>query len=104
MAKPLTFQARLKKIVAEWELTAADLQHWFSRPYPTVWRWVHSGWVPRGPGGRKAERDLTDLEALLSSKQSAFPIPAHIGVRLRREYVRSVYVARHRLPQARTAK
>ena len=97
------FQARVKKAIAVGDLTVADLQNWFSRPYPTVWRWVHSGWVPRGPQGRKAERDLAVLEKLVAA-QRVFPVPSDIGGRDRRGYVRGAYATHARLPQARSAR
>jgi hypothetical protein len=46
-----SFQSRVNKIIKDGDLTVADLRDWFKRPYATVWRWTHSGWVPRGPDG-----------------------------------------------------
>lgn len=99
-----TFQSRVKRALKDGDLTVADLQSWFGRPYPTVWRWINSGWEPRGPDGRRAERDLDRLERIIA-RGSVFPIPTFIGSRNRRGYIRDAYHAEHgRLPQTRPAK
>lgn len=98
-----TFQKRLNRACKTGDLTIFDLHSWFERPYATVWRWAKSGWVPRGPNGRRAERDLTTLEKLVAAGK-VFPIPFYIGSRHRRGYVRDAYHAASRLPPARAAK
>ncbi len=106
-----TFQSRAKKLSEKGELTIADLRYWFARPYPTVWRWVHSGWEPglsgqrksRNAGGKKAERDLDLLDKAI--RLELFPVPDHITSGLRSSYVRNAYHAaeRARVPEAHTA-
>ena len=101
----MTFQQRCKQALRKGDLTVADLERWFRRSHTTVWRWVHSGWVPRGPDGRQAERDLGLLEKALALGD-LFPVPSHVTSRLRADYVRNAYHAaeRARLPQAGSAK
>ena len=98
----MTFQSRCKAVIKRGDLTVADLEHWFHRPHATVWRWVNSGWVPRGPTGRKALANLERLEKAVTDP-SLFPIPDHLTPRLRKAYVRDAYHAAERagLPQAR---
>lgn len=100
-----SFQFRIREVKNRADLTIADLRTWFGRPYATVWRWVESGWVPRGPAGRKAEQDLERLENALIAG-SLFPVPPHVSGRLRQAYVRNCYHAaeRARLPSSRTAR
>ncbi len=87
-----SFESRVNKVLKDGDLTVADLRDWFKRPYATVWRWVNSGWVPRGPDGRRAEQDLTRLEKLIAQGK-VFPIPAYIGYLHRPRYVKGVYDA-----------
>lgn len=96
-----TFQSRCEKAMKVGDLTVADLKAWFGRPYTTVWRWVNSGWEPRGPDGRKALANLERLEKAVGDP-ALFPIPDHVSSRLREAYVRNAYHAadRARLPQA----
>lgn len=97
-----SFESRVNKVLREGDLTVADLRDWFKRPYPTVWRWVNSGWVPRGPDGRRAETDLATLEKLVTQRKH-FPVPAYIGYLHRPRYVKGVYDAAG-VPKARTAR
>ena len=97
-----SFEARVNKVLQDGDLTVADLRDWFKRPYATVWRWVHSGWVPRGPDGRRAEADLTRLEKLVTEGK-CFPIPQFIGYLQRPRYVKGVYDAAG-VPKARTTR
>lgn len=101
----MTFQSRCKAVIKRGDLTVADLAAWLGRPYPTVWRWVNSGWVPRGPDGRKSLANLERLEKAVTDP-ALFPIPDHVSSRLRAAYVRNAYHAadRARLPQSHTAK
>lgn len=76
------FHPCLKKCVASADLTVADLRYWFARPYPTCWRWLHSGYDPRGSSGKLAKARLLLLEHAIAS-QIGFPIPAELSARER---------------------
>lgn len=72
----MTFQQRLKKVMAGGNLRVADLARWFERPHSTVTSWVNDGWEP---GGGPHDRDtvmsqLHDLEVLVRRKKQ-FPVP-----------------------------
>ena len=99
----MTFQSRCKAVLKRGDLTVADLAAWLGRPYPTTWRWVNSGWVPRGPTTAKLLANLEKLEKAVGDP-ALFPIPDHISLRLRKDYVRRAFHAadRARLPQADT--
>lgn len=101
----MTFQSRCKAVIKRGDLTVADLEVWFGRAHTTVWRWVHSGWVPRGPAGRKALANLERLEKAVQDR-ALFPVPDHLSGRVRAAYLRSVFHAaeRARLPQADTSR
>ena len=98
-----SFESRVNKVLKDGDLTVADLRDWFKRPYATVWRWVHSGWVPRGPDGRRAVEDLTRLERLISQGRH-FPVPSYIGYLHRPRYVKGVYDAAAGVPKAGAAR
>ena len=58
-----TFQQRLARCVERGNLTVADLERWFGRPYATVRSWLVDGWEPGdGPVTRRAA--LVSLERL----------------------------------------
>lgn len=70
------FQARLKHVLRDGNLTVADLARWFDRPDPTVRGWVHQG---IGLGGTPADARqlldcLADLEARVG-RRKGFPVP-----------------------------
>lgn len=82
----MTFSERLNKAVAAGELTISDLQRWFDRPYATVWTWVHRGYEPRGPAGRRADRFLKLLEWGIDHRRG-FPVPADTPEKKRPAYI-----------------
>ena len=101
----MSFQSRCKAVLKRGGLTVADLAAWLGRPYPSVWRWVNSGWVPRGPSTAKLLANLEKLEKAVEDR-ALFPIPDHVSSRMRKAYVRNAYHAadRARLPQADTSR
>ncbi len=101
-----SFQHRCLALVKRADLTVADLHIWFGRPYPTVWRWVNSGWEPRGPQGRRATQRLEILEATVDRKPSPFPVPDYVTSRNRQDYVRGAFqhAERGHVSSARTAR
>ncbi len=109
-----SFQERAVRAMTKGDLTVSDLRTWFGRPYATVWQWVNSGWEPGRVAshqskkvqgsGKRALADIELLERAIAFKM--FPMPEHVGQRLRRDYVRNVYHAagRARVPQAYSPK
>ena len=105
----MSFKTKANAAMKRGELTVRDLQHWFARPYTTVWRWVESGWEPglphrakgRSRAGVKALADLELLERAIAKK--LFPVPDYIRLRNRKGYVRDAYHAAG-VPQARIAR
>ena len=72
----MTFQQRLKKVMAGGNLRVADLARWFERPHATVRCWVEDG---REPGGGPQDaaavhRMLKSLETLVKGNR-VFPVP-----------------------------
>ncbi len=80
------FSNRVKRCIEVGDMTVGDLKHWFNRPYPTIWRWVNSGYSPRGPAGRKAFERLDLLERAID-KGIGFPIPTELTCRERPKYI-----------------
>lgn len=80
------FSARLKNAIDNADLTTSDLQRWFDRPYATVWTWVHRGYEPRGPAGRKAKKLLVLLEWAITNRRG-FPIPPETPEKIRPAYI-----------------
>ena len=103
------FQKRLQRCVKRADLTRSDLADWFARPYSTIREWLtRPGVEPSvdGPLGREAYRLLELLERTVE-RDNRFPIPAGLGQRYRRRYVRGIvddYVRRNGgVPQPRSA-
>lgn len=71
------------------DMTVADLQHWFERPYATVRTWVEHRRTPRGPSGREAERLLHLLEKAIAERRY-FPVPALLSSIERPSYLKKV--------------
>ena len=71
-----TFTQRIIACQRAGNLTVADLQRWFARPYPTIRSWVNDGIQPGGGPHDKAdaEKALSTLESLVRKKKG-FPIP-----------------------------
>lgn len=89
----MTFQQRLKKVMAGGNLRVADLARWFERPHSTVTSWVNDGYEP---AGGPLDRDtvlllLVKLERLVAGKK-VFPVP-RLGPRARIEYVGTIRAA-----------
>lgn len=63
------FQRRLRRCVDRGNLTVADLQRWFGRPYQTVRFWLHAGFEPGGGprDKRSAFQRLTRLETTVGA-------------------------------------
>jgi len=72
----MTFQARLRKCMANGNLTVADLARWFERPHPTMRSWVEDGVEPAGGplDSAMVKATLNKLEKLIASN-SKFPVP-----------------------------
>ncbi len=74
--KKKTFQQRLVACQQVGNLTTADLQRWFDRPYQTVRQWVEKGIEPGGgPIDREHAIQLLGLLEMLIEKRKGFPIP-----------------------------
>lgn len=89
----MTFQQRLKKVMAGGNLRVADLARWFERPHATVTSWVKDGYEPGGgPQDRTAVLTaLTKLERLVA-KKCGFPVP-RLGPRQRIEHIGTIRAA-----------
>ena len=71
-----SFQQRLKACQQVGNLTTADLQRWFDRPYQTVRSWVDRGIEPGGgPIDREHAAQMLGLLEILIKKKQGFPIP-----------------------------
>ena len=89
----LSFQQRLKKVMAGGNLRVADLARWFERPHSTVTSWVNDGWEPAG-GPQDVEavmRLLTVLEVLIK-RHASFPVP-RLSSKDRIEYMGTIRAA-----------
>jgi hypothetical protein len=87
MSRP-EFAARLKKVLAEGNLTIADLARWFNRPHPTVAGWVKGGRVGRELAPLDAAyvtAQLVQLERRLA-KKDGLPVPVGVSARKRKQY------------------
>lgn len=62
----MNFPRRLETARNKGELSTADLQHWFGRPYPTVRSWVFDKREPRGFDGVRAAVLLDLLELCIT--------------------------------------
>lgn len=71
----MTFQQRLKKVMAGGNLRVADLARWFERPHSTVTSW-HGGCEPSGGAidVNDVHARMTKLEKLVEKKRQ-FPVP-----------------------------
>ena len=89
----MTFQDRLKKVMAGGNLRVADLARWFERPHATVRSWVNDGYQPNGgPHDNKAILSaLEKLERLVAGKR-LFPVP-RLAPRKRIEYLGTIRAA-----------
>lgn len=99
----MDFCAQLRTTAKRAQLSTADLQHWFGRPYSTVRTWHLTGRVPRGYPGAAALSRLQLLTEAVKNKEfdnlqgiSAHERPARI------EQLRQTY-ERRRVSQCRSA-
>src|SRR3954469_8550036 len=81
------FAKRLNWCIKEGNLTVADLQHWFDRPYATVRTWVFDARVPRGPSGRAAFNALKVLETKI---RRGLVVPSALSNDARPAYIRKL--------------
>lgn len=86
----MTFQQRLKKVMAGGNLRVADLARWFERPHATVRSWVNDGYQPAG-GPMDRDNILRQLSALelLVAKKYRFPVP-RLSPKERIEYMGTI--------------
>ena len=71
----MTFQARLRRVLRDGNLTVADLARWFGRKDATVRAWVNSGYGPRG-GYRDQvyiQDRLNELERKIFKNEKSIP-------------------------------
>jgi hypothetical protein len=89
------FNPRLARCVRRGDLTRGDLVLWFDRPYTTIRSWLVTEREPdpASPAGREAHRLLDILEAAIK-RDVRFPVPAGLGQRTRKRYVKEL-VAKH---------
>ena len=81
-----TFQQRLNRLLADGNLTVADLARWLERPHPTVRGWVMGGNL--GGAGMDAAyviAEITRLEKLIKKKRG-LPVP-RMSARKRMAYM-----------------
>lgn len=86
----MTFQQRLKKVMAGGNLRVADLARWFERPHATVTSWVKDGYEPAGGAidvGTIQWR-LKILERLVRGKRK-FPVP-RLSPKARITYIENI--------------
>jgi hypothetical protein len=81
------FAKRLRWCIKHGDLTVADLQHWFDRPYATVRTWVFDARVPRGPAGRQAFQRLRPLELKI---RRGFSVPVDLSNDERPVFIRKL--------------
>ena len=87
IGKSNTFTKRIRWVLKEGNMTTADLQHWFDRPYATVRAWVFDARAPRGPAGRDADTALVKLERKI---RNGFTVPSALSNNDRPEFIRKL--------------
>ena len=70
-----TFQQRLKACQQAGNMTTADLQRWFDRPYQTVRYWLDGTKPGGGPIDRGHAQQMLELLEALIRKKKGFPVP-----------------------------
>lgn len=70
-----TFQQRLKACQQAGNLTTADLQRWFDRPYQTVRSWIDGREPSGGPIDREHANSMLGLLEVLIKQKRGFPMP-----------------------------
>jgi len=84
----MTVSDRLSRVLAEGNLTVADLARWFDRPYPTVRGWLNGGEVGGAPLDTAwIMAQLGRLEKMLA--KGRLPVP-RLTMQARVEYIENL--------------